>query len=170
MDIDVDIEDEDQPDQRSLFEETDEYGQWRQAYKKLAIVGLLMMLVGGLMFVGMMAADIDGGNLSIVAMILLAIGAFIAIPCAFGYREEKKKKSVKKVKTNEGRLSIAVLIIGIVLGRFSYYIFFAAAIIAVITGFMGMRKGDNYYAKIGFWIGIIIFGFAGVLLLLVSIY
>ncbi|MFP3871602.1 MAG: hypothetical protein ACLFVL_01830 [Candidatus Aenigmatarchaeota archaeon] len=170
MDIDLDREDGDQSDQRSLFEETNQYGQWSQAYKTLSMVGLLMMIVGGLMLMGVMVADLNSENLSVVAMILLAIGAFIAIPCAFGYREEKKKKGVKKVKTNEGRLSLIVLIIGIVLGWVSYYIFFAAAIIAVITGFIGMRKGDNYYAKIGFWMGIIIFGFAGVLLLLVSIY
>ncbi|MFO7792151.1 MAG: hypothetical protein R6W73_04105 [Candidatus Saliniplasma sp.] len=156
------------PDQKSLWEESEQYGGWKRSYKKLGIIGLIMTIVGIITYFAASSMNLGGENLSVMSALLAALGLLIGVAGGIGYLDEKQKEGKERIRTIEGFASVILLIVGMLVFSSMFYLFLALNTLAIILGVVGMKKGDNTIAIGGVIGGIIMFVFAAILIYLVS--
>ncbi len=155
--------------QRTLWEESDEYGERTTSYKRVAQIGLLMMGVGTALMFSLFALNDLNSDLSIISMMLFFLGLFVAVPGAWGYFEEKRMEGKDRVGTKEGMASLMLLLLGMLLLSNMFPLFLLLNSIAIVLGYMGIRKGDNTIAIAGLGGGVIMYVVFGLLVIFLGL-
>ncbi|MFW6048405.1 MAG: hypothetical protein ACOC87_03840 [Candidatus Natronoplasma sp.] len=84
--------------QKSLWQESDVYGEYTESYKKLAQIGLLIIMVSAVLIFGLSASGrlIDFSNFSMIFIMLFFIGLIVLVPGVWGYFKERKLEGNKR--------------------------------------------------------------------------
>ncbi|MEF8873255.1 MAG: hypothetical protein V5A88_01145 [Candidatus Thermoplasmatota archaeon] len=152
--------------QRSLLEKSDRYGQWTESYQKMGLIGLLIFVIGGILFsISIFTGVLESGLVNIISIILVFLGGFIALQGGVGYLTEKREEGKERVYTKEGIASLLLFILGLFVFTSFFPAFLILNFLAIVSGYMGLKKGDNTLAMVGLGGGIIIYGLVVLLII-----
>lgn len=155
-------------DQNSQLEENQQSDRGNQSFEESSILGIGMIIVGGILFLLMIFIEYINEILTLISLLMVALGIYMLISGMFGYFFKNRNISKKRNYTKEGIASIIVLFIGTIILFNSYSLFLGLNMLAIIFGYFGIRKGDKTVAIGGVAGGLLMFVFVAVFTYLVG--